>query len=44
MMRNLVLLGSGETSPTMVTAHRQLLEQVPTEMGAAIALDTPYGF
>ena len=44
MTRNLVLLGSGETSPTMVTAHRSLLADVPMSAGAAIALDTPYGF
>lgn len=44
MTRNLVLLGSGETSPTMVTAHRALLADVPTSAGAAIQLDTPYGF
>lgn len=44
MTRNLVLLGSGETSPTMVTAHRELLSQVPSGAGTAIQLDTPYGF
>lgn len=44
MTRNLVLLGSGETSPTMVGAHRELLAGVPTAAGAAIQLDTPYGF
>lgn len=44
MTRNLVLLGSGETSPTMVTAHRALLAEVPDTPDAAILLDTPYGF
>lgn len=44
MTRNLVLLGSGETSPTMVTAHRELLAQVPAERGSAIQIDTPFGF
>lgn len=44
MTRSLVLLGSGETSPTMVTAHRTLLADVPSTAGAAIQLDTPYGF
>ena len=44
MTRNLVLLGSGETSPTMVTAHRELLAEVPAGAGHAIHLDSPYGF
>ena len=43
-MRSLVLLGSGETSPTMVTAHQQLLATVPSGAGNAVQLDTPYGF
>ena len=42
MTRNLVLLGSGETSPTMVSAHRSLLAHV--DPGTALQLDTPYGF
>lgn len=44
MSRNLILLGSGETSPTMVTAHRSALAEIPTAPGAAVTLDTPYGF
>lgn len=44
MRRNLVLLGSGETSPTMVSAHRQLIADVPSTAGSAIHIDTPYGF
>ena len=39
----LVLMGSGETSPTMVTTHRRLaarLGPAPT----AVILETPYGF
>jgi peptidase E len=35
-------MGSGETSPTMVTAHQQCLKDVdPTR---AVFLDTPFGF
>ena len=44
MTRNLVLMGSGETSPTMVTTHQRLFADVPRTAGAAITLDTPYGF
>lgn len=44
MTRNLILLGSGETSPTMVSAHRAVLTEVPATTGAAVTLDTPYGF
>ena len=35
-------MGSGETAPTMVKVHRQLLERVGA--GPAVLLDTPYGF
>lgn len=38
----LVIMGSGETAPTMVKAHRAILERVG-EAPAAL-LDTPYGF
>ncbi len=38
----LVIMGSGETAPAMIKAHRMLLELVPE--GAAVLLDTPYGF
>lgn len=39
----LVLMGSGETSPTMVTLHRELVAHL--EPGAeAVILETPYGF
>lgn len=41
MARALVLMGSGETSPTMVTPHQQILKEVN---GAKLILDTPYGF
>lgn len=43
MARRLVLMGSGETTPTMVETHKRVLAEVgpaPT----AILLDTPYGF
>ena len=35
-------MGSGETAPAMVKTHRFLLEGV--NPGAAVVLDTPYGF
>ena len=38
MARVLALMGSGETSPTMVTTHRRLAAP------DAVLLDTPYGF
>jgi len=41
--RLLVLLGSGETSPTMVTLHQQVLAALGGEVDA-VALDTPFGF
>jgi len=42
MVRLLVLMGSGETTPTMVTPHQRILAAVGE--GRAITLDTPYGF
>ncbi|PCG86956.1 hypothetical protein CIB93_05280 [Streptomyces sp. WZ.A104] len=39
----LVLMGSGETSPTMVTLHRELVAHVGGDADAVI-LETPYGF
>ena len=39
--RLLVVVGSGETAPTMVRVHRAVLERVG---GPAVLLDTPYGF
>ena len=41
MAKSLVLMGSGETSPTMVTPHQSILKEVS---GAKLILDTPYGF
>ncbi len=40
--RLLVLMGSGETSPTMVKTHRELLARTGT--APAVLLDTPFGF
>ena len=42
MARLLVIMGSGETAPTMVKPHRAILDRVGT--GPAVLLDTPYGF
>ena len=41
--RLLAIMGSGETSPTMLKTHRRLLEQVDA-VGPAVLLDTPFGF
>lgn len=38
----ITLMGSGETSPTMVKVHRRLLER--TRPARAVLLDTPFGF
>src|SRR5258706_16092275 len=38
----LVIMGSGETAPTMVKPHRAIFERVPDR--PAVLLDTPYGF
>jgi hypothetical protein len=40
--RILALMGSGETAPTMLKAHRQLFDLAGP--GTAVMLDTPYGF
>jgi hypothetical protein len=44
--RVLALIGSGETSPTMVTVHRKLLARLRPGPGPAraVALATPYAF
>ncbi|HVL05370.1 MAG TPA: hypothetical protein VM388_05250 [Acidimicrobiales bacterium] len=42
MARLLVIMGSGETSPTMTKVHRDLLDRVGP--GPAVMLDTPFGF
>jgi hypothetical protein len=41
--RVVALMGSGETSPTMVGVHRDLVARLG-EPVAAVVLDTPYGF
>lgn len=42
MPARLVIIGSGETSPTMVKVHRELLASAGD--GPAAMLDTPFGF
>ncbi len=37
-------MGSGETSPTMVTIHRDLAARLGTGQPQAVLLETPYGF
>lgn len=43
MTRLLVVMGSGETTPTMIKPHRQFFASLPGDARAAL-LDTPYGF
>jgi hypothetical protein len=43
-VRGLAIIGSGETSPTMVTVHRELLSQLGLTSPQAIVLATPYAF
>ncbi|MGH9155560.1 MAG: CysS/YqeB C-terminal domain-containing protein [Acidimicrobiales bacterium] len=40
----LVIMGSGETSPTMSKVHRDLMARVGSPPAPAALLDTPYGF
>ena len=42
--RMLAIIGSGETSPTMVTAHRTLVSRLGRTNPQAIVLATPYAF
>ncbi len=42
--RVLAIMGSGETSPTMVTIHKQLVARLPGGGHDAILLETPYAF
>ena len=44
MPRLLAVMGSGETSPTMVKTHRELLARLGPPPVPAVVLDTPYGF
>jgi cyanophycinase-like exopeptidase len=45
-MSRLVVMGSGETAPSMVKVHRQVLAAGPAAAapGVAVLLDTPFGF
>ncbi|HZN15944.1 MAG TPA: hypothetical protein VFB78_16865 [Acidimicrobiales bacterium] len=43
MTRLLAIMGSGETSPTMVKTHRALFEHLGPNT-SAVLLDTPFGF
>jgi hypothetical protein len=42
--RVLAIIGSGETSPTMVTVHRDLLARLSPRRPRALLLGTPYAF
>jgi cyanophycinase-like exopeptidase len=42
--RVLAIMGSGETSPTMVTVHKALAARLGAGSHSAILLDTPYAF
>ncbi len=42
--RVLAIIGSGETSPTMVTVHRDLVSRLGRTSPQAIVLATPYAF
>ncbi len=37
-------MGSGETAPTMMKVHRDLIDRLGGTGTAAVVLDTPYGF
>jgi hypothetical protein len=42
--RILAIMGSGETSPTMVTIHKALADRLGSGRPDALLLDTPYAF
>jgi cyanophycinase-like exopeptidase len=42
--RLLVIMGSGETSPTMVRTHRDVFSRLGASPVSAVLLDTPFGF
>ena len=42
--RLLVIMGSGETAPTMIKPHRQIFDRLGPPPVPAVLLDTPYGF
>jgi hypothetical protein len=43
-VRLLAIMGSGETTPTMLKVHRLLFERLGPGAVPAVLLDTPYGF
>jgi cyanophycinase-like exopeptidase len=43
LRRVLTIMGSGETAPTMVTTHQELLAMLPAD-ARAVLVETPYGF
>ena len=43
-VRLLTVMGSGETAPTMVKLHRQVVERLGPGSHRAVFLDTPFGF
>src|SRR3712207_3885485 len=44
LARLLVIMGSGETSPTMSKVHRELFARLGRPPVSAVVLDTPFGF
>lgn len=42
--RLLVLMGSGETAPTMIKPHRAIFDRLGPDPVPAVLVDTPYGF
>ena len=44
MTRLLTVMGSGETAPTMVKAHRAVVERLGPPPVHGVLLDTPFGF
>jgi cyanophycinase-like exopeptidase len=42
--RLLAIMGSGETTPTMVKVHRQLFQRLGPSDAPAVVVGTPYGF
>lgn len=42
--RLLTIMGSGETSPTMVKVHREILDHLGRGAVRAVLVDTPFGF
>ena len=40
---SIAILGSGETSPNLVSVHRKLLNKIGDDVSASL-IDTPFGF